>query len=131
MPEEKSFIDELEPGARFDALRLHWERRFPSGRLICGLDVQQESPAYTLDLKPCEGLPALDSGGLAQPDLIQAERGKFVANLQQKAAAGWRVEIFLNTEGTKERFAELAEEQVAGSKSQVASSENSGFRSQV
>jgi transcription-repair coupling factor (superfamily II helicase) len=131
VPEEKSFIDELEPGARFDALRLHWERRFPSGRLICGLDVQQESPAYTLDLKPCEGLPALDSGGLAQPDLIQAERGKFVANLQQKAAAGWRVEIFLNTEGTKERFAELAEEQVAGSKSQVASSENSGFRSQV
>jgi len=131
--EEKSFVDELEPGARFDALRLAWERRFPAGRLVCGLDVQQESPAYALDLKPCEGLPALEGGGLAQPDLIQAERGKFVASLQQKAVAGWRVEVFLNTEGTKERFAEIAAEQVTSSKLQVTGSENSvsGFRSQV
>jgi transcription-repair coupling factor (superfamily II helicase) len=102
--------DELEPGARFDALRLLWEQRFPQGGLLCGLDVAQASPAYALDLKPCEGLPALDTGSRLQPDLIQAEREKFVANLQQKAAAGWRVEIFFNTAGTRERFAELATE---------------------
>ena len=138
LSEEKYSADELEPGARFDALRLAWERRFRGARLICGLDVMQASAAYALDLKPCEGLPALEGGGLTQPDLIQAERGKFVAGLQQKAAAGWRVEIFLNTEGTRDRFAELAAEQsrVSGHVSRVEESktttrELSDFRSQV
>ncbi|MCX7009298.1 MAG: transcription-repair coupling factor [Kiritimatiellaeota bacterium] len=98
----------LEPATRFDALRLQWERRFKKGCLVCGLDAAQEAPAYALDLKPCEGLPALDTGSRMQPDLIQSEREKFVANLQQKAAEGWRVEFFFNTEGTRERFEELA-----------------------
>ena len=123
---------ELEPGARFDALRLQWERRFPSGRLICGLDVTQESPAYALDLKPCEGLPALNTGSRMQPDLIQAEREKFIAFLQKKAADGWRVEVFFNTEGARERFEEMEQEvsrvsrpasRVVGHKPQVSGSE--------
>ena len=106
----KAGSEQLEPAARFDALRLQWERRFEPGSLVCGLDAAQESPAYALDLKPCEGLPALDSGSRAQPDLIQAERAKFVANLQRRAAEGWRVEFFFNTEGARERFAEIAAE---------------------
>jgi transcription-repair coupling factor (superfamily II helicase) len=120
--------DELEPGARFDALRLQWERRFRKGCLVCGLDAAQEAPAYALDLKPCEGLPALDTGSRMQPDLIQTEREKFVANLQKKAAEGWRVEFFFNTAGTRERFEEMAADaaKVSGS-----SSPASGFRSQV
>ncbi len=120
-PEVETFTEELEPAARFDGLRLQWERRFPAGSLACGLDAAQEAPAYALDLKPCEGLPALDAGNRMQPDLIQAEREKFVANLQRRAAEGWRVEFFFNTTGTRDRFAEMAAEtsRVAGLASQV------------
>lgn len=117
--QDKDGHEKLEPAARFDALRLRWEQRFLHGRLMCGLDVAQESPAFALDLKPCEALPALDSGRRAQPDLIQTEREKFVANLHRRAAEGWRVEIFFNTAGTRERFAEL-EAEAAKSKVQSA-----------
>jgi transcription-repair coupling factor (superfamily II helicase) len=122
--------DELEPAARFDALRLRWERRFKPGSLICGLDAAQEAPAYALDINPCEGLPALDSGGRGQPDLIQAEREKFIANLQRRAAEGWRVEFFFNTQGAYDRFTEMAAEaaKVSGSKSQVAGSKKKIIR---
>ena len=109
-PETGKQGDELEPAARFDALRLQWERRFEPGSLVCGLDAAQDAPAYALDLEPCEGLPALEAGHRGQPDLIQAEREKFVASLQRRAAEGWRVELFFNTQGAYDRFVEMAAE---------------------
>ena len=95
-----------EPVLQFDTLRLEVEHRFPQGRLMIGLDSEQSAPSRALDVQPCAGLPALGTTGL-RPDVLGQERQRFVADLKRHAAAGWRVDVFFNTVGARDRFLEI------------------------
>ena len=102
----------LTPGAgsnAFQRLRLRVERTFSGGQLVLGLDREQSAPAHALDLRPCEGLPALE-GGRLQPDALASLRAKFVDQLRESAAAGGRVYVFFSTDGSRERFEETHRE---------------------
>ena len=113
--EEKTGPAAVAPVLKFDALRLELERRFPQGRLVIGMDSEQSAPAHVLDVQPCAGLPALEAGGF-RPDVIEQERKRFVAELKRHAADGWRVDLFFNTAGTRDRFLEIEREHMAAAR---------------
>lgn len=92
--------------ASYDALRLRADRSFKNGQLVIGVDSAQSAPSFELDLKPCEGLPAL-SGDALRPDILDAARRKFVEELERRAADSQRVHLFFNTEGVRDRFREI------------------------
>ncbi len=102
LPENDPARDEL----RFDQFRTRIERRFDKRQLVVGLDSQQSTPSYEMDLKPSEGLPAV-TGKERHPDLLNEVRRQFVAGLRGKAAAGRPVYLFFNTEGARDRFQEM------------------------
>ncbi len=92
--------------ARFEQLRLRIAKRFTGGQLVMGLDSSQSAPAHELDLKPCEGLPALD-GRAQHPDVMDTARRQFVGELELRRSSGQAVHLFFNTEGARDRFVEM------------------------
>jgi transcription-repair coupling factor (superfamily II helicase) len=104
----RNMIPESDPNrenARYDNLRLEVLRRFSGGHLFIGLDSQQSSPTYEMDLKPSESLPDI-TGKNMHPDLLDETRRNFVKELAQQAAAGRKVHFFFNTGGSRDRFLE-------------------------
>ena len=71
------------------------------------LVVTESSPGAThqLGYEPFEGTPEV-RGSALQPDLLEEQRRKTMADLCQKAKDGWAVEIYFGTAGARDRFAE-------------------------
>jgi len=57
------------------------------------------------DLQPVIPLAAFPGEGW-EPELLTAERRRYVAELERQAAAGWRVQVYFDTEGGRDRFTE-------------------------
>ena len=109
LPEKSPARDD----ARFEQLRLVVSRRFTGGEFVCGVDPAQSSLAHEPDLHPVEGVPAV-SGGHLHPDLMEEARHRFILELRRQAQSGRHVYFFLNTGGSRDRFLELYDKDLAG-----------------
>ena len=65
-----------------------------------------ETPdTHVFAITPLEGLPAVD-GDTFRPDILEAERQRFMQVAKDRANAGWTVQFYFATEGARERFDE-------------------------
>jgi len=81
-------------------------RKFPGAQMAIGTDGSRPETAYACDFAPLEALASF-RGGLLEPDLVEEARRRWLADLGEKALAGWSVHLFFNTDGARERFQEM------------------------
>ena len=92
---------ESSPERDFANWRLELARKFAGGGQ---LDAGGGDAARDLGARPCEGLAAL-SARAVPPDALERERRKWHAELAARAADGWKIELFFQTEAAAKRFA--------------------------
>ena len=93
--------DNSRPATReFENWRLACARRFAGGGQ---LEVGGRDVARDMGIRPVAGLAALSAQTLP-PDVLETERQKWMASLQARAAAGWRIAIYFNTAAARQRF---------------------------
>jgi transcription-repair coupling factor (superfamily II helicase) len=77
----------------------------PAGVVLVGPDPHRPAPDHVLDIRPLEGVPALPGTG-AGPDLLDHERGRFLAEIQALRDQGESVRLYVSNAGTRARFLE-------------------------
>ncbi len=92
---------ESSPERDFANWRLELAKKFAGGGQ---LDAGGGDAARDLEVRPCEGLAAL-SARAVPPDALENERRKWFETLAARAADGWKIELFFQTEAGAKRFA--------------------------
>lgn len=77
----------------------------PAGILRIGASPHQSEPDHRLEIEPLEGVPSLP-GYTAGPDLLDHERGRFLAELTARRDRGESLRLYLSDAGTRARFLE-------------------------